>query len=164
MPSRSPGTSSVCQPWVGGLPARHRAARNTDHGPEITESLETNKNSAPMLNRFAERENIDSLIIFCWPMCLLEFNAHYIKLHWSTMSAFMQGLRTRKFEHMTVQKVIAFPARDRDYESWISWVECELAILGFDIAEQEFDWRALFDKGLKPEEAAAEAAETFESQ
>ena len=65
---------------------------------------------------------------------------------------------------MTVQTVIAFPGRDRDYESWISWVECELAILGFDVAGQQYDWRALFDKGLKPEEAAAKAAKAFESR
>ena len=47
---------------------------------------------------------------------------------------------------MTIQTVVAFPGRD--YESWISWVECELAILGFDIAASDYDWRAVFDKDI----------------
>jgi hypothetical protein len=62
---------------------------------------------------------------------------------------------------MTTQTVIAFPGRD--YESWISWVECELAILGFDIAAHEFDWAAAFRRGMRAEDAAAEAAELFET-
>lgn len=61
---------------------------------------------------------------------------------------------------MSTNTVIAFPGRN--YDSWMSWVECELAILGYDIAAHEFDWDAAFRRGLKAEEAAAEAAEYFE--
>ncbi|MDH5557231.1 MAG: hypothetical protein OEZ03_07765 [Alphaproteobacteria bacterium] len=62
---------------------------------------------------------------------------------------------------MTTQTVVAFPGRD--FESWMSWVECELAILGFDVAAHEFDWLGAFRRGLKAEDAAAEAADIFEN-
>ena len=61
---------------------------------------------------------------------------------------------------MTTQTVVAFPGRD--FESWMSWAECELAILGFDVATHEFDWATAFRQGLKAEDAAAEAAELFQ--
>ncbi len=61
---------------------------------------------------------------------------------------------------MTTQTVISFPGRD--FETWISWVECELAILGYDFAAHKFDWAAAYGRGLKAEDAAAEAAEFFE--
>jgi hypothetical protein len=57
---------------------------------------------------------------------------------------------------------IVFPGGEntshRDYDSWMAWVECELSILGHDIAAQCYDWRSAFKRGLKPEAAAHEAA------
>ncbi len=61
---------------------------------------------------------------------------------------------------MSQQTVVAFP--DRDYRSWLNWVQCELSILGFDISKHSFDWQAVFNRGLRPEAAAAEAAQLFE--
>lgn len=61
---------------------------------------------------------------------------------------------------MTAQTVVSFPGRD--FESWMSWAECELAILGYDVTAHEFDWTAAFHRGLKAEDAAAEAADIFE--
>ena len=51
--------------------------------------------------------------------------------------------------------VVAFPGRD--YQTWLRWVECELSILGHDIAKLPDDWRAAFDRGLRPEQAAEQA-------
>jgi hypothetical protein len=61
-------------------------------------------------------------------------------------------------------KVIPFPRTNprHDFDYWLSWVECELSILGHDIAARSYDWRSLFARGLKPEEAAEEAARFFE--
>jgi hypothetical protein len=59
------------------------------------------------------------------------------------------------------QTVVSFPLHGfagGHYEYWLGWAECELSILGFDLKEVAFDWRAAFDCGLKPEQAAAEAA------
>lgn len=66
-----------------------------------------------------------------------------------------------EFKSMTERNVISFPGRD--YDEWLAWVECELAILGHDIAARPHDWKQAFDRGLKPEEAAEEAAEAFEA-
>lgn len=58
---------------------------------------------------------------------------------------------------MSNDTVIAFPGRD--FDTWFSWVECELSILGLALSDAKFDWRAAFDRGLKPERAAADAAD-----
>jgi hypothetical protein len=62
---------------------------------------------------------------------------------------------------MANETVIAFPGRD--FQSWLSWVECELSILGFDLSKHSYDWKQSFDHGLRPEQAAAEAARSFAS-
>jgi hypothetical protein len=76
---------------------------------------------------------------------------------------------------MSDAKVIAFPPRaaptsqperhrGRDsYRDWLSWVECELAILGYDLSACDYDWRAAHTKGLRPEAAAAAAAQRHET-
>lgn len=61
---------------------------------------------------------------------------------------------------MTDAIVIAFPKRQQDFEAWCGWAECELSILGFEMADTGYDWRAAFEHGLKPEDAAAEAAKS----
>ena len=61
---------------------------------------------------------------------------------------------------MSHQTVVAFPGRD--YRSWFNWVQCELSILGFDISKHSYDWQAAFERGLRPEAAAGEAAQLFE--
>jgi hypothetical protein len=63
--------------------------------------------------------------------------------------------------------VIPFPIRQRDnrvYETWLAWAECEVVILGHDMltTQRHYDWRSAFARGLRPEEAAAEAAERVE--
>lgn len=63
---------------------------------------------------------------------------------------------------MTNQTVVSFPLHGFSgghYEYWCAWAECELSILGFDLRDVTFDWRSAFDRGLKPEQAAAEAAD-----
>ena len=60
---------------------------------------------------------------------------------------------------MSDPKVVAFPGRD--YQSWLNWVECELAILGIEISKHSYDWREVFERGLRPETAADEAARHF---
>ena len=62
---------------------------------------------------------------------------------------------------MSDNKVVAFPGRD--YHSWLNWVECELSILGFEMSSQHCDWKSLFDRGLRPETAASQAARQFVS-
>ena len=68
-----------------------------------------------------------------------------------------------------LQTVVAFPGKgsaalqQTDYDCWKSWAECELAILGHDIASVEYDWRQAFESGKKPHEAAAEAVEASTS-
>lgn len=61
---------------------------------------------------------------------------------------------------MSDQTIVAFPGRD--FQSWFNWVQCELSILGFDIAKHSHDWRLAFERGLRPETAAGEAARLFE--
>jgi len=61
--------------------------------------------------------------------------------------------------------VIAFPVRSRTvsvapvdpFDDWMSWAECELAILGFDLSATTYNWRAAHQKGLRPEVAAEHA-------
>jgi hypothetical protein len=70
-------------------------------------------------------------------------------------------------DHMAECVVIPFPIRHRDnrvYETWLAWAECEVVILGHDMltTQRHYDWRAAFARGLRPEEAAAEAAERVE--
>jgi len=59
--------------------------------------------------------------------------------------------------------VIAFPKQRQTYEDWRAWAECELAILGFEIKDSDYDWEAAFERGMKPEDAAAEAADAATS-
>ena len=66
---------------------------------------------------------------------------------------------------MSDPNVIAFPPRGGaastpdSYRDWLSWAECELAILGFDLSACDYDWKSAHEKGLRPEVAAAQAAE-----
>ena len=70
---------------------------------------------------------------------------------------------------MTDANVIAFPVRDAAagkadaFRDWLSWAECELAILGYDLSACDYDWRAAHAKGLRPEVAAAQAAQIIEA-
>lgn len=54
------------------------------------------------------------------------------------------------------------PPRHDDYRDWLSWAECELSILGYELSACDYDWRAAHAKGLRPEAAAAEAAQRHE--
>jgi hypothetical protein len=70
---------------------------------------------------------------------------------------------------MTDANVIAFPSpvtsaveTDR-FRDWLSWVECELAILGYELSACSYDWRAAHDAGLRPEVAAGRAVLDFET-
>ncbi len=79
---------------------------------------------------------------------------------------------------MTDGTVIAFPARPQpaavgtnDFDSWCRWVECEIAILGYDmrgsssfdfpVSGSAYDWYEAFERGLSPQAAASEAATLF---
>jgi hypothetical protein len=61
--------------------------------------------------------------------------------------------------------VIAFPVRQKTvaalpvdpFDDWMSWAECELAILGYDLSATTYNWRAAHQKGLRPEIAAEHA-------
>ncbi len=67
---------------------------------------------------------------------------------------------------MSDQTVVTFPVHGFSgghFEYWLSWAECELSILGFDIRQVDFEWRAAFERGLKPEQAAAAAAALVQS-
>lgn len=67
--------------------------------------------------------------------------------------------------------VIAFPARNRTvaavpvdpFDDWMSWAECELSILGYDLSATSYNWRAAHEKGLRPEVAAEHAARGLEA-
>ncbi|MGF1631646.1 MAG: hypothetical protein ACFCUT_19395 [Kiloniellaceae bacterium] len=65
--------------------------------------------------------------------------------------------------------VIAFPqpetslSKADDFRDWLGWAECELVILGYDFSACDFDWRTAHAKGLRPEEAAAQAAQVIEA-
>jgi len=64
--------------------------------------------------------------------------------------------------------VIAFPkprtsqAPHDNFRDWMSWAECELAILGYDLLESGYDWRDAHARGMRPETAAAQAADVIE--
>jgi hypothetical protein len=63
---------------------------------------------------------------------------------------------------MRDSQVVTFPGHARpysDFESWLSWVECEIAILGHEFEEfrAKFNWREAFDLGLSPEATAQRA-------
>ena len=80
---------------------------------------------------------------------------------------------------MSDHTVIAFPGRPAqpaapsvdNFEGWRRWAECEIAILGYDmrgrsnfdfpVSGSAYDWREAFERGLSPQEAAAEAAASF---
>lgn len=73
---------------------------------------------------------------------------------------------------MTDATVIEFPGQTSSpgrarpaetYRDWLSWAECELSILGHDMAASGFDWEAAYRDGLRPEAAAAKAAERIEA-
>ncbi len=65
---------------------------------------------------------------------------------------------------MSDANVIAFPvsaaaSSDADgFRDWLSWAECELSILGFELSASNYDWRSAHKKGLRPEVAAEQAA------
>lgn len=70
---------------------------------------------------------------------------------------------------MSEASVIAFPPRGAAaskpdaYRDWLAWAECELAILGYDLSACDYDWQRAHAKGLRPEAAAAQAAEGKEA-
>jgi hypothetical protein len=68
--------------------------------------------------------------------------------------------RIGDFNTMTEATIIDFPKGKRSFEEWYGWAECELAILGLEIQHINYDWHAAYTRGLKPEDAAAEAANT----
>ncbi|WP_282607124.1 hypothetical protein [Pelagibius sp. Alg239-R121] len=56
--------------------------------------------------------------------------------------------------------IISFPTPGipgDEYDYWLSWVECELAILGYDLPELSYDWKSAYERKMKPEEAATAA-------
>lgn len=60
--------------------------------------------------------------------------------------------------------IISFPTpgvQGDEYDYWLSWVECELTILGHDFSKVSYDWKSAHQRKLKPEEAAAEAVEAL---
>jgi hypothetical protein len=80
---------------------------------------------------------------------------------------------------MTDSTVVDFPGRRprqtglaEGFDAWRAWAECEIAILGYDmkgrssfgfaVSGKSYDWRAAFERGLAPHEAAEEAAALFE--
>ena len=70
---------------------------------------------------------------------------------------------------MTDATVIAFPTPPGTsggadpFSDWLSWAECELSILGFELSASHFDWQSAYQEGLRPEVAAAQAARGFET-
>lgn len=71
---------------------------------------------------------------------------------------------------MSNANVIDFPQRaaavtpNSSYRDWLAWVECELSILGHELASAGYDWRAAHAKGMPPEAAAADAARRLDSR
>lgn len=70
---------------------------------------------------------------------------------------------------MSDANVIDFPQRATaplprhdDYRDWLAWAECELSILGYELSACDYDWRSAHAKGLRPEAAAAEAAQRLD--
>lgn len=69
---------------------------------------------------------------------------------------------------MTDANVIAFPVRNGQakadsFRDWLSWAECELAILGYDLSATDYDWRKAHEMGLRPERAAEQAAQGLDA-
>ncbi len=70
---------------------------------------------------------------------------------------------------MSDANVIAFPVRAApaspadEFSDWMSWAECELAILGYDVTATDYNWRAAHEKGLSPEVAAEHAVRSLEA-
>ncbi len=70
---------------------------------------------------------------------------------------------------MSDANVIAFPVRAAPptptdaFNDWMSWAECELSILGYDVSATDYNWRAAHQKGLRPEVAAEHAARGLEA-
>ena len=70
---------------------------------------------------------------------------------------------------MSDANVISFPQREASqskadaFRDWLSWTECEVAILGYDLPACDYDWRAAHAKGLRPEVAAAQAVQGIET-
>ena len=66
--------------------------------------------------------------------------------------------------------VIKFPksqtavSRHDNFDDWMAWAECELAILGYDLLESSFNWRDAHVRGMRPETAAAQAADAIEAK
>lgn len=70
---------------------------------------------------------------------------------------------------MSDANVIVFPSpaaapKPSSYRDWLSWAECELAILGYDFSACDYDWQAAHARGLRPEAAAAEAVRRAEAE
>ena len=69
---------------------------------------------------------------------------------------------------MSDANVIAFPVRAAAvspvdaFTDWMSWAECELAILGYELTATDYNWRAAHQKGLRPEVAAEHAVRSLE--
>lgn len=69
---------------------------------------------------------------------------------------------------MSDANVIAFPVRAAAaspvdaFTDWMSWAECELAILGYEVTATDYNWRAAHQKGLRPEVAAEHAVRSLE--
>lgn len=62
---------------------------------------------------------------------------------------------------MASDNVVDFPGRD--FQTWLSWAECELSILGNDFFRSNYNWQTAFGRGLRPEQAAQEAARDLET-
>lgn len=78
-------------------------------------------------------------------------------------------VRDTKGFAMSDANVIAFPVRAAPptptdtFNDWMSWAECELSILGYDVSATDYNWRAAHQKGLRPEVAAEHAARGLEA-
>ncbi len=75
---------------------------------------------------------------------------------------------------MTDTTVIDFPGQSgpgqsgassqaETFRDWLSWAECELSILGFELTKSSYDWDTAFKQGLRPEVAAEQAASGLEA-
>lgn len=64
---------------------------------------------------------------------------------------------------MTEATVIPFPRRSAPpvpvgtFSDWMSWVESELSLRGYEPSATDYNWRAAHAKGLRPEVAADHA-------
>ncbi len=62
---------------------------------------------------------------------------------------------------MTHDNVLYLPRRN--FQDWYGWAECEISILGHEAGEHDYDWQSAFERGLRPEQAAAEAVQSLET-